>query len=335
MNLNSEGLTTATEFPWHQSQWQRLTSQLQQLPHALLIQGQQGLGKNAFALRLARTLLCSQINEAGEICGRCRNCQLLSAGSHPDLNLLRPAEEGKPITVDQIRAFKEYIYLHPHTAVRKVTIISPAETMNINACNSLLKLLEEPPLGNIIILVSHQPHHLAITVRSRCHRIDFTVPDRVSALTWIHNAGNNVDNPDLLLDLAHGAPLRALQLVTDDFLKHRQQLLTDVNNLATGVADPIECAQRWHKLDIGYCLSWLHGLVSDLIKIAYHPAPPVKLINADVRAKLENLHNGLTLTQLFAFYDTILKIRGLLSTPVDQLLLIEDILIRWTRMKRQ
>ena len=137
----------AQHYPWHDTIWASLTARLERLPHALLLQGAVGLGKLSFARRFAATLLCAQPDPETAACGRCHSCQLLAAGNHPDLRQLAPAEDRRGIVIDQIRELGAFFALRPHTSARKVAILAPADSMNLHAANSLLKILEEPPLG--------------------------------------------------------------------------------------------------------------------------------------------------------------------------------------------
>jgi DNA polymerase-3 subunit delta' len=301
--------------------------------HALLLNGQVGLGKRQFAERLARALLCAEPGDTGDACGTCRQCRLLAAGTHPDLARVEPLEEGKVIAVDQIRALSGFITTRPHSAERKVTIICPAESMNINAANSLLKLLEEPPLGSVLILVSDRPAMLPATVRSRCQRVDFRLPTRDAALTWLAAQGVAGGEAQILLDLAGGAPLQAL--AESDLLREREQLLTDIEALGAHDGDPVVVAARWHKLGARRCLGWLAGAVADLIKLAMVGGPGAHLINVDLASRLQALGQGLHLKQLYGFADALAEARGLLASPVDNLLLLEDILIRWMNVREK
>ncbi len=331
------------EYPWHDALWRGLTARRERLPHALLLQGPRGLGKAALAARLARALLCLQPAADGEACGACKSCRLFASGTHPDFVKLLPAEEGKAILVDQIRALGGFFYLRPHTAARKIAMITPAEAMNLNAANSLLKVLEEPPLGSVLLLVSSQPASLPVTVRSRCSRLDFAVPPRELTLRWFAGLADKPAQAELYLELAGGAPLLALALAEAGFLEQRERLLEDLDKLSTGADTPLACAARWKQWEAERCLSWLLGFAADVIKLAMLAAAHRKsgggagglsLANPDARDRLQAMAERLNLSQMFGFFDIVSQARKLLSGPLDELLLLEDVLIRWSRLSR-
>lgn len=311
-------------YPWHTTAWSTLAGDFARLPHALLFAGPAGLGKHDFALRLAAALLCVQPKVEGA-CGQCHSCQLLAAGTHPDLKLVMPEENRRGIVIDQIRGLGAYLALRPHTAARKVAILSPADGMNLNAANSLLKILEEPPLGSILLLVASQPARLPATIRSRCQRVMFQVPERALVLDWLKGKeGGKAALP--LLDEAGDAPLRALALGREGFLAKRETLLGDLDRLLAGSEDPVACAQRWKGLGASACINWLASFVASLIRGLTVPGEPAS-------ALLKNTKNVLTLKKLFIYLDVVSSARnGIFSGGLDELLLLEDILIRWCRM---
>jgi len=121
----------SSKLPWHTDIWSGLTRDPERVAHGLLLLGRPGLGKGLFAHRFAQWLLCLAPVESSEPCGGCQSCQLFAAGTHPDFVLLKPAEEGRAITVDQIRELNSFLALKPHTAKRKVVVIDPADGMNV------------------------------------------------------------------------------------------------------------------------------------------------------------------------------------------------------------
>ena len=169
---------TTAPFPWQQSAWDGLMRRLgeQRLPHALLLGGGAGLGKRRLAGDLATALLC-QTATGPWPCGQCVGCTLMSAGSHPDFHEIGVEEGSRVIKVDAVRELGRSMGLKSQYGGFRVAIIAPAERMNASAANSLLKTLEEPPAGTVLILVADQPSRLPATVRSRCQRLDVHAPD--------------------------------------------------------------------------------------------------------------------------------------------------------------
>jgi DNA polymerase-3 subunit delta' len=166
--LSTEYQSIVTEvYPWQVTLWHQVYSmqyQHNQIPHALLLAGSIGVGKEHFALHLARGLLCQspQINSQThelEPCSQfsdtlCRSCQLFQVNNHPDFNYIEIPNDKKIIAVDTIREVIQWTVLSAQLSINKVILINPAEAMNNNAANSLLKTLEEPIDNTIIILLS-------------------------------------------------------------------------------------------------------------------------------------------------------------------------------------
>ena len=134
------------------------------LSHAYLLAGPAGCGKRTLAGLLSQALVCSG---AGEVpCGACDHCRKAVAGVHPDI--LRVGNDGKDITVSQVREVRSDAYIRPNEAGRKVYILENAQTMNGSAQNALLKLLEEGPAYAAFLLLSDNAGAMLPTVRSRC-----------------------------------------------------------------------------------------------------------------------------------------------------------------------
>ncbi len=210
-----------------------IARRLERLPHALLLHGPQGIGKLALAERVAQLLLC-EASASARPCGACDGCRWFLAGNHPDFRRVEPealapqpesgsAEEGesparraKPsneIKVDQIRSLADFLNLKSHRGRLRVALVHPAEDMNPNAANALLKGLEEPPAGAVFLLVAHRPAQLPPTIRSRCVNIPVPLPDRQVALTWLAEQG--AQDAVRWLAYAGGAPLRALRYAAE------------------------------------------------------------------------------------------------------------------------
>jgi DNA polymerase III subunit delta' len=223
-------------YPWTNFIEKKLQARGDRLHHALLIHGPAGIGKLALAERFAQFLLCESPAGTPQPCGVCDACRWYLAGTHPDLRRLEPesmarriaqddeAETPAPaalrgtkpsqeIKVDQVRGLDGFLNLRSHRGRRRVVLVHPAEAMNPNAANALLKALEEPQPGAHFILVSHRPARLLPTIRSRCAAVPLTVPEGGVALAWLKEQG--AADAGAWLAFSGGAPLQALALAGD------------------------------------------------------------------------------------------------------------------------
>ncbi len=212
-------------YPWTEGAWQQLLARSENLPQALLIHGPRGVGKLDLARRFAQSILCEQTGP-GRPCGKCDGCRWFLAGQHPDFRQVEPeylapqqesdedvpapSKTAKPsheIKIDQVRGLAGFLNIGSHRGKRRLAIFHPAETMNQNAANSLLKSLEDPASGACFILVSDNQRGLLPTVRSRCISLPVPIPESGAALAWLRQ--ENVADAADWLAFAGGAPLLA------------------------------------------------------------------------------------------------------------------------------
>jgi DNA polymerase-3 subunit delta' len=129
------------------------------------------VGKHLAAREFVSGWLC--LEGAGGACGVCDSCSRVGAGTHHDLIEVTLAEKKKTIGVEQVRDLGEWLSQSPILGRHKAAIVDPASAMTVEAANALLKILEEPPAGRVIILVVTRPGALPPTVRSRCQQVSF------------------------------------------------------------------------------------------------------------------------------------------------------------------
>ena len=219
-------------YPWLEGAWEQLLSIRARLPHALLVHGPEGIGKLALAECFAQLLLCEAAGDLRAPCGACDGCRWFLAGTHPDIRRLEPeslsrlretgqelddaapavSKTQKPSTevkIDQVRSLDSFLNLRSHRGRQRVVLVHPAEDMNLNAANALLKGLEEPQAQAHFILVSHRPARLLPTIRSRCVALPVVLPDAAAAGSWLKAQG--ALDWEAWLAFAGGAPLRALE----------------------------------------------------------------------------------------------------------------------------
>ncbi|MGZ4199970.1 MAG: DNA polymerase III subunit [Thermoleophilia bacterium] len=194
--------------------------------HAYLLAGPEGLGKRRFARELGAALVA-----ACGGCGHCDECERLARGVHPDLTVIE--REGEFIRIGQIAELIADLALKPFSATHRVWVIVEPERMNVEAANTFLKSLEEPPAQVHFILVSDEPERLLPTIVSRCQVVEFQpVADAELVEFLVAHEGLDAERATVVARLAHGSLERALRLAGDDRgPQHRQRYL----RLAAGI----------------------------------------------------------------------------------------------------
>jgi DNA polymerase-3 subunit delta' len=321
-------------YPWLQEIWDRLQQarSAARLPHALLFVGNRGMGKRALVEALAHSLLCESPGVDGKPCGICRSCQLFRSGNHPDFSLIAPEEEGKAIKIDRIREFTANESLTSHSGGYKVILIEPAEAMNKAAANSLLKTLEEPMASTLIILNSARPADLTATIRSRCQQLHFKPPPEEMARQWLESQ-SGIKHSEVLLQLACGAPLLALQYAEQDILEQRQEMLGEFAAVIEEKLDPVDIAGRWEKLDLSRSLQWISSWVIDILKLG-SGADPQYLINRDQYKRLHGISVKLELKRLYRFLDLLYQVNRNIDSTLNKRLLLEELLLKLIETKQ-
>lgn len=317
-------------FPWQAQQWQTLKqAQLaERLPHALLLSGPEGMGKATFADEWSRVMLCQAVTD-GMPCHACHACRLIEGRAHPNVRWIEPEKSGSAIKVDQIREANEFISQSGLQGDSRIVVIHPADCLNVNAANALLKTLEEPSAGALMLLVCHQSERLPATILSRCQRIVFTRPDKKMASDWLAAAlpDKGVD-ADLLLSLAHGAPLAALKWYEEDVLTVRQALCQDLIALAEKRGDPLKAAAKWSDGEplrlIDFVLSW----VMDLQRLQTGGAAVINQDHLSALTKIAEQMTPRTGVSLMVFMQS-LRTQIQHGINFNKQLLAETIFVRW------
>jgi len=320
-------------YPWQEKQWQQwhLRVQSGRMPHALLLSGHAGLGKQVFSDQVAASLLCEHQGEHGYACGQCKSCLLIEAGSHPDIHSVMPDEPGKAIKVDQIRALSDVMSRKSQLGGYRICVLSPAEAMNINASNALLKTLEEPGENTLIMLISAEAGKLSATIRSRCQLFSFLSPEPAVSEKWLKEQGVT-DNVRLVLGLSGDAPLEAWAYVEEKRLQIRTEFIQDFLGLKTGVQNPVQMADKWVKKHPHYCVRWMMFWVMDLIRLKSTQSTE-RLMNVDVQEHLQPMAKQLDLKNLFNYLDKLQTSLKQLATQANVQMMMEDLFITWIKTR--
>jgi DNA polymerase-3 subunit delta' len=323
--------------PWQEQQWRQLQQSVEQgrLPHALLLCGASGVGKHGFAIGFAQSLLCADRDSSGRPCGQCRHCHLMTSGHHPDFQWVRPEEGSKSgeIKIESIRNFTESASLTAHSSDYKVIAIEPAHRMTKAAANSLLKTLEEPTSGTVMLLLTDQASRLLPTIRSRCLSLLFRPPDREFAMSWLGDRVKHGD-PELLLSLANGAPLKALALDDEVLLTSRGEMLTQFLALSEHRLDPVKLANHWSQFDFNLLMEWLTGWVIDLQRLKMSSVVP-QLFNPDRSQALRKTADKMNSRIMQRYLDQLYAARGLADSNLNLQLTLEKLLIEWQTCTQQ
>jgi len=290
-------------------------------PAALLIHEQSGSGGAWLALYAARTALC---RAAGAPCGQCDDCRRVAADTHPDLLRVGPTEESKQIRVEQVRELCAELALTSHGAGATVAIIDPAEAMNANAANALLKTLEEPRPGATLVLVTAAPSRLPATVRSRCQRLSAPAPARAACLAWLEEEGGKRDW-EAVLDLIGNAPLEALRVDVEALAKLRADSARALDEVARGTLDIPGACERWvkggdYELRLACLENWLTVRLDRAARAAGQ--------NPQMRgtAHLPSGRSPLNMKTLVRALDQLYQLRQLGSTSINKALALEQLL---------
>lgn len=313
--------------PWLQSSWSQLQSRCREnrLPHALLFAAPKGLGKREFAFALAAALLCDSPSTSAFACGHCRACVLRQAGTHPDHHHVSYGlrDDGKlrsEIVVDQIRELCEQFARTSARGGWRIGIIDPADMLNRNAANALLKTLEEPEANVVIMLVADDPARLPATIRSRCQQVELPMPATEDALAWLVAQGIESAHAAEVLILADGNPGEALQLASPENWKVVKTIIDDIESVVSG--QPIApIATRWSDENAGLRLRSLARLITAALRANLVGKSSVYI------SRMQQLIKTADFLRLSNCWDKINWSRSQLGTALRSDILIADVLV--------
>jgi DNA polymerase-3 subunit delta' len=285
------------------------------LAHAYLFYGQEGCGKDAIALEVAKALNCH--NNDSRPCNSCSSCKKISQFNHPDIKYIFPTSSSwslneikdklnlkavNPyskidmsghaiISIERIRELKNESKYAPYEADRKVYIISDADKMTRESSNSFLKLLEEPPENLFIILTTSFINSVLETIRSRCHMIYFPTLTYESALSVVKKYQNVDDETQKIIHIAQGNLKAIFQLLQQDVEEKRQMVYEYLRAVASGnVLNLIEIVDTITKQrDKNFLMDILNLLIlwfKDALQLVYL-GMDTEIINIDFKEEIK------------------------------------------------
>ncbi len=314
--------------PWHDALWRQCHESYKsgRLGQALLFAGPAGVGKRYFAGRLAASLLCEARDEkTGASCGNCRGCHQFSAGTHPNLFWLerefnsKTDKEKRDISMEQLREMMDRLAFSSHYGQARVVVINPADALNINGINAVLKTVEEPPENTYLVLISERPMALVATLRSRCQRLNFSVPEEGIAANWLEQEFDGID-ARAALAASGGAPLAALADFESGAVAQRQAWRDALLAVAERRLEPVAAAAQIGKDDVP---EWLRHFVRTLHQILRSlgalPAEPA----------IQGLAQRLSASHIESLLSEAIDSQRRLQFNANPQLLLESLMISW------
>ncbi|MFO0226959.1 MAG: hypothetical protein ACK52B_00905 [Gammaproteobacteria bacterium] len=299
------------ELPWLRPAQEAFSASLAtgRLGHALLVQAAPGQGGEWLATWIAARMFC---RKPAAPCGACLDCRRVVAGEQPDLLTLRPIEDSKEIRIDQVRELAAELALTAHGGGRKVAILAPAERLNRNAANALLKTLEEPPGDALLLLVTGEPWRLPVTVQSRCTRLRSRVPGDDESVAWLQaqRPGSSAVDWRAALAVLGPQPLAALAVDAAGLAGLQRDTERALQDAMTGGLDVVETAERWGKDEYALRVACIERWIAERLR------------------EWGRGKRGVAAPALFEALDHAREARQWAETPVNKPLAMERILWR-------
>jgi DNA polymerase III subunit delta' len=299
--------------------------------HAYLFTGPDGIGKRLVAEQFARWLNCPDLGHDERTA--CSVCRRIRQGNHPDVILEKP-DKGR-IRIDRIRTIQSFFVYAPVEGRFRVCVIDDAHTMNRPAQNALLKTLEEPPAGRILILVTSTPFLLLPTVRSRCRRIRFgALPTGVLA-TLLQGKGIPAERASVLAAMSAGSVSRATHMNASDFFELREKMISALTDPGArsmpGLLD-LSMELSKDKRSAVEALEMALTLLRDLMLTAVSPNAS-GVIHGDFLDRMNAAAQHLSADRILSLYEDVVRASELIESEinVNRNLVMDVLLLRISR----
>lgn len=307
--------------------------------HAYIFEGPQGIGKKTIASIFAAALVCLDEQgvgpKKGEPCASCRNCLKVQHGNHPDIKVIDSETSSggsSSIGIDTIRELQKDIFIKPYESNKKIYIISRAERMTIQAQNSLLKILEEPPGYAVIILTVENAVQLLETILSRAVLMKFRLHPKQEIEAFLaKNYPNSSHEIPVLAAFSDGVIGKAKELaVSEEFRNMRQEVVNIIMKLLDSdelqVLNTVDYfLDHKHMIEqiLDILLSWFRDIL--FIKELYADD---KIMNMDLKNKLQEFAGHVRTGSVVKMMDNILEIRRKIKINANYVLAIETMLMK-------
>ena len=203
------------------------------VPHAYIFKGPDGVGRKLFGRGFAAAINCRNRKEI-KACGVCPSCMKIYSGNHPDFKVVSPEKGG--IKIGQIRKLCKDLTYPPYESAMRVVILEDMHTMRLEAANSLLKTLEEPPENNLLILTADSSQEILATLTSRCQVVPFSGLQDDETATILKQHGVDPGDAQIFAHLSGGSPGKALLLISTEIVELWRDIIS-VLSVGGGASD--------------------------------------------------------------------------------------------------
>jgi DNA polymerase-3 subunit delta' len=320
-----------SEIVGHEKQIETLRQSLVngRLHHAYLFVGPDGIGKRTLALALAQAIHCTELES--DFCGGCGACRAVQGGNHADVRLLEPLSNKRDISIQQVRELEKALSLRSFSGRHKVAIIDPATLMNWPAQNALLKTLEEPPQGCVLILVASNAGGLLPTVRSRAFAFSFApLPRQLIVSYLISRKDKTKEQAQFLAALAMGSLGTASKIETEKLIEKRFDWMNMLVSLTPGnyrAALNTAEALAGNREETLKFLEWAGLWYRDLLTFRVAHAQD-KIVNLDMLPQIEEQSSRIEDDHLFSLLSKASEASQRIQRNVNRRMVLEDLLLR-------
>jgi len=298
----------------------------QRLPPAYLFVGPAGVGKRTTAMALAKALNCPVQN--GDACEQCAVCLRIERHLHPDIHLVEP--QGQVIKIDQVRQLREVLALQAYEGRVKVAILDDVGKLTVEAGNALLKVLEEPPVQTLFVLICQHLGNLPATVTSRAQILRFGLLAHEQVVALLRQHGRELGAAERITCLSGGRPGAALALDLPAMLARRADALQLWTQGRSGDATVLlASAEQWakRKSDLDLLFEMLLSLVRDVV-VSQAGAKETLLMHTDIREALSPLAAGVPSATLWEVFEIIHSTQETIAHNVNPQLAFEVMLFK-------
>lgn len=230
------------------------------LPHALLLEGETGLGKRTLAREIAQNLFCR--GEGERPCGHCAQCSKVLKGIHPDIYEYTAPDRAKAFHIETVRDIRRDAFMQPNEADYKIFILGNCQSMTTEAQNAILKILEEPPAYALFIMTVTNKSAMLETVLSRSVVLTLDGVPAAQGADFICDGDSNI---------AYEDALRACEVWGGNIGKAQESLtdgkLSKVNRLAVDMADALLSGSEYRLLAVCSEFNWDKELLQQTLTL--------------------------------------------------------------------